>query len=107
MVRFLLLAALLALAPGAAQAQTDCRTDRLGNVICRSMPTPRAREAPPLAVPPARQPPAYIAPSDRNTFGNLRVRPPRRTGTNPFGTPPRPPQIRHCTTDSFGGVRCR
>ncbi len=107
MVRFLFLAALLVIAPHIAQAQTDCRTDRLGNVVCRSVPAPRAREEAPLAVPPARRPPAYIAPSEQDTFGNIRVRPPRATGTNPYGTPPRAPRLQRCTTDSFGGVRCR
>jgi hypothetical protein len=109
---------LLALGPNAAppaEAQ-GCRTDRLGNTLCRDLP----RQSPPL-VRPGRsrtaltEPAPETAPEDvtmsggqQDAFGE--TRPPRLSvsGGRPFGAPPRPvPPTRICVRDNLGTVRCR
>jgi hypothetical protein len=106
-----ILSAILAVTAAPQADAQGCRTDRLGNVICRDLPRQSppplrlGRPAPPEE--PARETPT-IAGSHTDAFGE--TRPPRLsvTGERPFGARPRPvAPLRACTSDTFGTIRCR
>jgi hypothetical protein len=102
-----MLATVLLAAP-AAESAASCRTDRLGNVVCRgASPAPALRLPKPLEPPAARNLPTYIPSWREDAFGTVRPQEPTVTGDNPFGEAPRPEPRAQCRTDSFGAVRCR
>ena len=102
--------ALLVLLVPPALAQ-ECRTDRLGNTVCRDLPgtgeplQPLPRPAFPVA---PGEPQVLIPSMRRNAFGEIRRDPGGLVESPRFGTPPRPdPVPPRCRTDAFGNVICR
>jgi hypothetical protein len=107
----LLALALLAGGTPPVEAQ-GCRTDRLGNTLCRDLPR---QSPPPLrlgrgAAVPREIPPEDVAIPGRREDAFGETRPPRLsvTGERPFGARPRPEaRTRICVRDAYGSVRCR
>jgi hypothetical protein len=111
----LLVLLLAGLGPPPAEAQ-GCRTDLLGNTLCRDLPRQspapvrlgRSKAAPAAPAPETAPEDVTMSAGQEDAFGE--TRPPRLSvsGGRPFGTPPRPvPPARICVRDGLGTVRCR
>jgi hypothetical protein len=109
MLRLALFALVLSSAPAAGQG--DCRTDALGETICRDLPprvvAPRPRPTIPVEPGAELRPDRFIPSTRRDAFGRVR---PDRDGlieSPRFGTSPRPGPVQlPCRTDAFGNTIC-
>lgn len=107
MLRLALLGLVLSVLPVTAQ---ECRTNTLGDVICRDLPgdtRPRARPAIPLEDWSASRPDGFIPSTREDAFGRIRPAPGGRFDSPRLGQGSRPGSVQlPCRSDAFGNMIC-